>query len=322
LCLKKESPLSLAVVITLPPQINATGLLPFLSSLTEQRAIGDVTIDFTYLRRVSPVALAALACAVDRWQRSRRRVFFDGLDQCVITGYLQRMDILQVCGVELPEQFKRHVAEGRFVPVQRVDAPVDAMGTAMAQCVAPGGDDYGHPLSALYDFVWYVLTETANNVRQHSRGTGFATAQVTQIEGFVRLAVADNGRGIRQSFVEAGLPWAAALDDVGSIRKALEPLVSSKGTPTNEGVGLTLSAGLARLAKARLLIVSGRGLVRLRPDGVQEYDCLPNGGYYPGTLVGLTFKQVDIGDFSELLTAAKVGAGLLQRPGLRGKFIQ
>jgi hypothetical protein len=322
LCLKKESSqLSLTMVITLPPQINATGLLPFLSSLTAQRAAGDVTIDFTFLRRVSPAALAALACAVDGWQKSGRTVFFDGLDRCVITGYLQRMDILQVCGVELPEQFKRHVAEGRFVPVQRVDAPVDAMGTAMAQCVAPGGDDYEHPLSALYDFVWYVLTETANNVRQHSGGTGFATAQVTQTEGFVRLAVADNGRGIRQSFLDAGLPWAAALDDVGSIRKALEPLVSSKGNPTNEGVGLTLSAGLARLAKAWLLIVSGYGLVRLRPDGVQEHGRLPGEGFYPGTLVGLTFKQSDIGDFAELLTAAKVGAGLLQRPGLRGNFI-
>jgi hypothetical protein len=68
--------------------------------------------------------------------------------------------------------------------------------------------------------------------------------------------------------------------------------------------------------------VSGSGLVRLQPDGVQEHGCLPNGGFYPGTLVGLSFKQVDIGDFAELLTAAKVGAGLLQRPGLRGKFIK
>jgi hypothetical protein len=100
LCLKKESSLYLAMVITLPPQINATGLLPFLSSLTAQRAVGDVTIDFTFLRRVSPAALAALACAADGWQKSRHTVFFDGLDRCVITGYLQRMDILQVCGLQ------------------------------------------------------------------------------------------------------------------------------------------------------------------------------------------------------------------------------
>jgi hypothetical protein len=238
----------------------------------------------------------------------------------VITGYLQRMDVLRACGVDLPEAFSRHEGKGRFVPVQRVDTPVEAMGNAMASCVAPGGEDYGHPLSPLYDFVWYVLTEMANNVRQHSGGTGYATAQVTQTEGFVRLAIADNGRGIRQSFLDAGLPWAAALDDVGAIRKALEPLVSSKGTPTNEGVGLTLSAGLARLAKAWLLIVSGRGLVRLRPDGHQEFGLLPAGGFYPGTLIGLTFKQADISDFAELLTAAKVGAGLLLFPGLPGNF--
>jgi hypothetical protein len=78
LCLKKESSLSLAMVITLPPQINAAGLLPFLSSLTEKRAVGDVTIDFTFLRRVSPAALAAFACAVDGWEKIRRTVNFYG----------------------------------------------------------------------------------------------------------------------------------------------------------------------------------------------------------------------------------------------------
>lgn len=306
--------------IVLPPQINAAGLLPFLSRLGGAPADRTVTVDFTQLRWVSPAALAALACAVDRWRKQKFAVVFRGLDQCVITGYLQRMDLLRACGMQRPEAFHRHEARGRFVPVRQVEAPVNDMGNAMSVCVAPGGDDYGHPMSALYDFVWYVLTETANNVRQHSGGTGFATAQATQVKGFVRMAIADNGRGIRQSFVDAGLPWAAALDDVAAIQKALEPLVSSKGTPTNEGVGLTLVTGLARLAKAWLLIVSGRGLMRIQPDGRMATGWLPAGGVYPGTLVGLTFKQADISDFAELLTLAKVRSGLLPSPGQPGKF--
>lgn len=306
--------------ITLPPLINAAGLLPFLSAVGQTPDDRSVTVDFTHLRRVSPAALAALACTVDRWRKQQYQVAFKGLEPCSIIGYLQRMDLLDACGMTRPECFRRHEAKGRFMPVRRVDTPVDAMGHAMAVCAAPGGDEYGHPMSSLYDFVWYVLTETANNVRQHSGGTGYASAQVTQQEGFVRMAIADNGRGIRQSFIEAGLPWATGLDDVTAIRKALEPLISSKGTPTNEGVGLTLVAGLARLARAWLLIVSGRGLWRLSPDGSMESDWLPHGGIYPGTLIGLTFKQADVGDFAELLTAAKVTSGLLPSPEQPGNF--
>jgi hypothetical protein len=306
--------------ILLPKRVNAEGLLPFLGTLATPPNGEQVVVDFSDLRWVSPAALAALACAVERWRRAQHPVIFRGLEQCTITEYLQRMDILRVCDVDLPEHFKRHEAKGRFVPVQKVETPVDVMGSAMAACIAPGGEDYGHPMSALYDFIWYVITETANNVRQHSGGVGYATAQVTQAEGFVRLAIADNGRGIRQSFINAGLPWAAALDDVGAIQKALLPLVSSKGTPTNEGVGLTLSTGLAKLAKAWMLIVSGRGLARLLPDGRQEFSELPSGGFYHGTLVALTFKQAHITDFAQLLMAAKVEAGLLQSPGTRGNF--
>lgn len=306
--------------VVLPEQINAAGLLPFLSSLTVSAEAERVTIDFSRLRRVSPAALAALACAVDRWRREHRRVAFRGLKKCRITGYLQRMDVFGACGVELTETFTPHAGRGRFVPVQRVESSVEALGRAMASGVAPGGDEAGHPSSPLYDFAWYVLTEAANNVRQHSGGTGYAAAQVTQAAGFVRLAMADNGRGIRQSFVDSGLPWAFALDDAAAILKALEPLVSGRRAPANEGVGLTLCAGLARLAKAWLLIVSGHGLVHLRPDGRQESGRLPTGGFYPGTLIGLTFKQADLGDFAQLLTAAMAGAGLLPFPGLPGRF--
>jgi len=230
------------------------------------------------------------------------------------------MNLPSVCGIDLPDGFRRHDALGRFVPLQRVDAPVETMGHAMSVCVAPGGDDYGHKLSSLYDFVWYVLTETANNVRQHSGGSGYAAAQVNHTEGMVRVAIADNGRGIRQSFCEAGFPWAAGLDDAAAIRKALEPLVSSKGTPTNEGVGLTLISGLSRLSRAWLLIVSGSGLVRLGPEGRFDSGLLPGKGRYEGTLVAVTFKQAEVNDFPLLLTAAKFEAGLLPQSQPRGNF--
>jgi hypothetical protein len=306
--------------LLLPSRINADGLLPFLSLLSKPGDAREIDLDFGGLCRVSPGALAALVACVTRWLRQGRKVNFLNLDRCAITGYLQRMDVLSACGAELPENFRRHESRGRFVPVKLVDHEVDTMGADMAACLAPGGDEYESPHAALYDLAYYVFTETANNARQHSRGLGYAAAQVARAEGLVRLAVADNGKGIRQSFVDAGLPWAAGLTDAEAILRALEPKVSSKGRPTNEGVGLTLVSKLVRQTRGWLLVVSGAGVVQLRPEREAEVQLLPDGGRMDGTLVVTAFRQKDITDFAALLHAAKSSAGLLRTGPSSGIF--
>ena len=136
----------------------------------------------------------------------------------------------------------------------------------------------------------------------------------------VRIAVADNGHGIRQSFIDAGLPWSYGLSDVAAIRKALEARESSKGEPVNQGVGLTLVAGLARHTKAWILIVSGTGIVQMAPDGQAKEGSLPPGCFYHGTLVTLTFLHGKLQDFYTLLDAAKQEAGLLAKRPIRTRF--
>ena len=311
---------STCVDLTIPDHIHAGGLLPFISLLATPQDEAEVRLDFAGLRRVSPAGLVALAAAVTRWLRQGKHVVFRNLDRCAITGYLQRMDVLRACGADLPESFRRHEARGRFVPVKLVEHDVERTGREMALCLAPGGDDYAHPLAALYDLAWYVFTETANNTRQHSQGLGYAAAQVMRSEGLVRIAIADNGRGIRQSFLDAGLPWAPGMTDAEAILKAFEPKVSSKGRPTNEGVGLTLVTGLVRQSRGWLLVVSGSGVVRIAPDGVPASGELPGGACFPGTIVVTAFRQKSLTDFAGLLHQAKVQSGLLQSAGAAGKF--
>lgn len=306
--------------VLIPTQINAAGLPQFLELIGKPFADDAITLDFRALRRVSPAGLVALVATVKRWQNEGIRVSVQGIAECVITGYLQRMNVMKILDVELPEHFKRHEAKGRFVPVQLIEVTVEDLGTAIAGCIAPGGDEYERPLSALYDFVWYVLTEIAMNARQHSRGEGYACAQVTQQDGFVRLGLADNGMGILQSFREAGFAWSAEIDDCGAIRKALEPFVSSKGSPINEGVGLTLVSQLARLTQGHLLIVSGRGELTVDPKGSVTTRDLREEAAFQGTLLALTIPQRQVHDFAALLNAAKIGAGLLPRPDSPARF--
>jgi anti-sigma regulatory factor (Ser/Thr protein kinase) len=272
---------------------------------------------FCFLRRVTPAGLVALVATVVRWRREHHPVAFAGLAGCPITGYLQRMDVLALCAVDAPESFQRHDARGRFVPARFIDHRVDEMGTDLAECIAPGGEDYEHPLSDLYSLAWFVLTETANNVRQHSQGMGYVAAQVNRQEGMVRLAIADNGRGILRSFRDAGLPWSTGLSDAEAIRKALEPEVSSKGGPANEGVGLTLVAGLVRLIGGWMMMVSGTGVLTIRKGREPELTALPSQRQYQGTLLGMTFRQQDVRDYAGLLERAKVTTGRLP-PGVVG----
>lgn len=306
--------------IVLPAQINARGLLEFLALIGQSITTDDVLLDFSGLQRIYPAGITALVAIIKHWERSGRRVLFDGLQQCSITAYLQRLDLFSVCGIEMPEKFRRFESIARFVPVQQIGVDVTGLGNAMASCVAPGGDDVDQPLSGLYDLVWYVVTEMANNVRQHSGGVGFASAQVTRAEGFVRLALADNGKGILKSFQDVGLPWSRDMTDAAAIRKAIEPRVSSKGSPTNEGVGLTLVTEMTRQTKSWLLIVSGRGVLTLSPNENIECRELAGGANYPGTLVAVTFLQTVVQDFAALLTAAKVEAGLLHRHNPTARF--
>jgi hypothetical protein len=230
------------------------------------------------------------------------------------------MDVFQTCGIDVAERLTRHDARGRFFPVRLVDHRTEEMGNQMAACLAPGGEEYEHPLAGLYDLSYYVLTEVANNIRQHSAGLGFASAQVSRGEGLVRLALADNGIGIRGSLQFAGVPLIDQMSDPAVIRMALEPRVSCKSGDPNEGVGLTLVSELAQLTKAWLLIVSGRGAVRVVAGSEPQMSELPNGRCFPGTLIAMTFRQTSARNYPQLLHDAKVRAGLLRTRGAMGRF--
>ena len=301
----------------LPRLLHAGGLLPFLTMAGKPLEDGDVTVDFSLLRRVVPASIVSLAAMVNLWEKQGRKVQFSGISECQILGYLQRMDLLKSCGVTLKESFQRHDARGRFVPVKAVSQPIEAMAQEVAICLAPGGEEYDHPLSGLFDTIAYVLTEVGNNIRQHSSGVGFAAAQVNRQEGLIRMAFADNGMGILKSFQMVAAPWSIDATDSEAICKALQPRISCKAGEPNEGVGLTLVAELVSMMKGSLLVVSGKGVARIYRDGLRSFEELPEGASYRGTLVAMSFPENAASRYAELLHNAKVKAGILQ-PG-RGR---
>ncbi|MCW0221020.1 MAG: ATP-binding protein [Prosthecobacter sp.] len=306
--------------LLLPRALKSHLFIDFLSSAEEMRDCDLIEVDFKHLMLITPGPLAALTAIVNGWVQQGKTVHFNNLHVCPISGYLQRMDFLKMCGLHLDEKFERRDSKGRFVPVQKVDHPVDKLGDEMAECLAPGGSEHGHAMADLWDFAWYVMTETGNNVRQHSLGTGYATAQVTLADSMVKLAIADNGKGILKTFQDAELEWSFDMSDEEAIVKALQPRVSSKFGPNNEGVGLTLVSNFIQLTGGWLGVLSGTGLASVKKGGSIQSLTLPHGAKYTGTLIAIAVGKENIGEYAKLLIDAKIKAGLLEKNMHRALF--
>jgi ABC-type transporter Mla MlaB component len=308
-------------MLVIPKYINADGLLPFLAQLAEHSGTQELLIDFTSLQRVSPAGLAALTAFMARRDKNRLATNVVGLETCGIRDYLRRMNLLRLCGWDRgQESFERHDPKGRFVPLEEIPHRVDDLGDQIASCIAPGGEDYEHPNAGLYDTAWYLITEMANNVRQHSRGVGFVAAQTTLSDGFVKIAIADCGCGIPGSLKNSGLPWAQDLPDQDIIEQAMVARVSSKGQPSNEGVGLTLSSRIVNLMGGHMLIASGAGTVIHRNNSAVRKESLSQGIVFPGTLIAITFRRSEASDFAAKLHRAKELETLLRAPGNPATF--
>ena len=307
-------------VFRLPMYLNAGGLLPFLTMMGRPLHDGDVEIDISQLRRVLPASMVSLVAMVNLWRKQGREVRFTGIIECPILSYLQRMDFLSSCGVDLPEAFRRNDSKGRFVPVKNVIHQTDEMASEVAGCLAPGGEEFDHPNAELFDMITYVLTEVGNNIRQHSSGTGYAAAQVHGHEGMIRMAFADNGMGILKSFRMVEESWSMQATDVEAIARALKPRVSCKAGPPNEGVGLTMVSSVVSKIGGALLVVSGTGMAKFPIGGGSSFETFPEGSSYQGTLVAMTFPERAARRFTEALKQAKDDAGILQSGRRRATF--
>ena len=299
--------------LLIPQHINADGLIPFLDQLAKHSDADQLILDFSSLRRVSPAGLATLAAFVARRRKHLLPTHPEGLDDCVIRDYLRRMNLNSLCDWEQGEEtFNRLDPAGMFVSLQPISHKVEELCNEIASCIAPGGDEYLHPNAGLYDTAFYLISEMANNVRQHSNGQGFVTLQTTRTDGFIKIAIADGGCGIPKSLIDGGGTWTQDLTDEDIIEQALVARVTSKGQPANEGVGLTLTSKIVDLMGGHILIASSGGRV------IQQYNTPPKkepfeGGYrFPGTLVAMTFRRNQAEHFDQKLHKAKELNNLLQ----------
>lgn len=317
-------------LLRLPSAVYDDSLSDFLAQMAsaEKHKPGELVLDFQEVRFYVPAALVVLLATVNRWQRESWEVGFANFDCCPAFGYLQRMDFFTLSGVKLPENFIRHQSGGRFVPLCQVSGSTqgrvkDICGE-LARCVFPDLADSDDPESTgPYDMLEYAASELINNVIQHACGPGYVAAQVYAKSGLVRLAVADSGIGIRESFARYEPPfWDPRMSHLDAVRTALQAKVSSKanlgsawGESVNAGVGLSMLKEVARHADGLFTLVSGNGFYQhnhLEKRSLPtELNLLES---YSGTICALQLSQQKLGNLQQVLQNAKKGIGLLQPP--------
>jgi hypothetical protein len=125
---------------------------------------------------------------------------FDGSRRAL--GYLARMDLLQHAGMDYRETFDRHDETGRFMALRLVEEQSAVLTTVHALCelVAHHFDNARDFLPALE----WAAYEIIDNVFNHAESPTPAVvyAQHFPREHRLRVAIADQGRGLRASLSE------------------------------------------------------------------------------------------------------------------------
>lgn len=299
--------------ISLPKYVFEDGLKGLVTSLGKGNNESELLIDFSNVTFYTPAAIIALITKFYGWVGDKKTVKITGHKRCPAYAYLQRIDFFNKCGIPLEENFERQEATGRFVELSDISSDVTKLSTKIATCIAPDQaclDDATQ--TGFFDCLEYAISELGNNVRQHSQGKGFCCAQYFESKDITRIAIADCGIGIRESFNNTPY-WKADMSDLDAIKLAVQTEVSSKthlsiwGESPNAGVGLSLLKSISQNLRGNFTVISGSAFFsqNIGYEIPKDYD-------FQGTLCAFTFKRAAVNDFFDLLLKIKTDLGLIK----------
>lgn len=307
----------MSVIVKVPSRVVGKSIDDLLGILSPQEPFSNVVLDLGACSFWEPLGIVALITRIHYWMAKDKNVY---IDPSVIKSnaftYLQRMDFFEHCGIELTESFHRHPERQRFVPLAGVggedDDSVEEIAERIASCLFPDlADSWDTGQTSPFDLAVYAVTELGNNVVQHALARGFCMAQ--SYGALTAIAIADPGRGIKDSFVQRGsTKITPATPDTKAIAYAMEKEVSSRlgatgwGDSPNAGVGLTLLKHMAEDFGGKFVLVSGTGIYSTA-RGVRP---LAKNARFQGTLCSIEIQRSAISDFFAELTKKKDEIGI------------
>ncbi len=217
--------------VKLEGRLNAADIAKSLGPLWQERDDdGDNSLEvvlgndcFLY-----PSAVAWLTTLLARWQADGGSIEFDGSNNRGVEAYLARMKFFEHLNITGEGCGTKRTVGGRFLPLLAIedeDAVFDAV-NAVLDLLMMHFDNARDILPA----VEWALNEITDNIVIHSATPvpGFVFAQFYPKKNVLSVAIADAGRGLRDSLAEA--------HDVDSDRRALA-LAMQRGVTRGVGQG-------------------------------------------------------------------------------------
>ena len=279
----------------LPSVVIEQGLAQFHSLLVSCDHAGEAILDCSEATDHCPAAIASTGAIIRRWLDRGTRVSIEG---AVSHGGYRAFHIS-------PQDMKLHSMPPLY-ELSQSGGQVDRVSSELAQALV----SEGWTPDGAFPFVQYCLGELLTNCRQHAGSSAFAYGDRIKDERgeeAIRIAVADCGIGIRESFVSNESPHAHPnCDDQAAIRIALGSQVSSTrrrsshyNQSANFGLGLSMVRTFARMARGEFCIFSGNARVSEGSDNVLEQAC-----FWPGTVVSVLLPLETLGDYRQRLAEA------------------
>ncbi len=306
-------------LIKLSNSITEDDLEELANYLPESSVHSTIIVDLNDLSFIEIGPLAFLISRIQQW-RSQEIIVEIDTQSASCFSYLQRIDFFNCLGIETPEQFQRHSAAGKFHPAAEISNQSSGLADSLSEKIAEAvigetcsQDDFTDqpPTEGAFEAIAYSVSELIKNIQQHSKGKGIVISQYYTSKGVAKVAIFDDGIGIKQSFIESGSSYGSNLsNDIDAIQLALQGEVSSKltasgtsnavygGLPDNAGVGLTFLTMLAIRAGGDYTIISGNGLVSSTKSTKINQKTV-------GTFVHLSFNRVQLESFEILLEEIK-----------------
>lgn len=280
-------------IIFTPGSLSASDPRAVLSLCSRiNQSTDEVVLDAAELKFIDPFGLAMLRATLES-QPTGKRLWIRWMPQELIT-YLVRMDFfegLTVEGIDTqsarnPQGEPDHCVE--LIRVQQGNS--EEIASRLIQAMTGMENSEDEELNKALDDdrrpIEYALKELLENALSHAKKDGnldasaWVACQHFESNGFVRLAIVDNGCGFLETL--KGHELLKEKTHLAAIEAALTERVSCNRGPTvayetdsqNQGVGLTTTARIAEAAGGLLVVASGDAWIRT-DCGAQEVmeDC-------------------------------------------------
>ncbi|MBQ8799667.1 MAG: hypothetical protein IJZ55_08895 [Lachnospiraceae bacterium] len=295
------------------PNLDFESALRFSQTLNTHSIEENETFDFSRVTNCDPFPML-LASAAIRQQRGKSCVKHCIASNCNNT-YAEHMRFYRATGIALGRNLDENYGNSNYLPItkldvkslredgirnlERIQVVLERKSRQMAIVLSRGNTSFANWLS-------YVLLEMMRNIPEHSEADSiWYCAQYWPRHDLVELAILDEGRGIKNSFLSNSAYTDSIKDDIDALNLALEPGVSRTFAPgscnidndewKNSGYGIYMVSNLCDRLGGSFIIASGNSATLLRSGQRTTYDC-----HLQGTGIQIRIRPSRIGRYKEI----------------------